>query len=146
MRDHDDRLAKFLIEIAEHVQHDLRIFGVEISRRFVRQDNRRSVDDRSGQSDPLLLAARKLKRLMVHFIFKFQKLQDLAPPVGALASITTMDLFGQLEITLGRECRKQIKALKDKSNLTPPNVGPAGVRHLCKILAVNNNAAARGAQ
>src|SRR6185369_2676210 len=57
VRDHNYRLAQSLVQFLEHIENDLRVFSVEIAGRFVRQDYRRIVDDRAGESDPLLLAA-----------------------------------------------------------------------------------------
>ena len=55
-----------------------------------------------------------------------------------------MDLFRQLEISLGRKVSgKKIETLENKPYLTPANIGSPGVRDLGEVLAVNNNAATR---
>src|SRR4051812_6813791 len=38
MGDHQDGLPKFLVGLPQHVQHDVGILGIEISRRLVRKD------------------------------------------------------------------------------------------------------------
>ena len=58
MRDHNDRLVEFLVEFTEHLKDDRRIFGVEIARRLIRENDRRTVDHGTSKRDPLLLTAR----------------------------------------------------------------------------------------
>ena len=57
MRDHDDSLVKFLIELTEHIQHDLGIRRIKVAGRLVGQNDRRAIYDRPRQSHPLLLPA-----------------------------------------------------------------------------------------
>ena len=66
---------------------------IEISGRFVGQDDRRAVDDRTCKRDTLLLTARQLERLMMHLIFELQEPQNLAPSVRIRAAVTGVDLF-----------------------------------------------------
>ena len=54
VRDHDDCLVELFVQLLEHIEHDLRIFGVEISRRLVSENYRRAVDDRTCKRDTLL--------------------------------------------------------------------------------------------
>ena len=68
VRDHDDRLIELLIEPLEHIQNDLRILGIEVPGRLVREDYRRTVHYRTRERYSLLLAARQFQRLMVHLI------------------------------------------------------------------------------
>ena len=49
--------------------HDLAARScIEVSGRFVGQEDRRGLDQRPGYADPLLLAAREFDRLVVHSI------------------------------------------------------------------------------
>jgi hypothetical protein len=57
VRDHDDGLAKILIELAEHLQNHFRIFRVQISGGLVGKEDFRFIDDGPGDRDALLLAA-----------------------------------------------------------------------------------------
>ena len=70
MRDHDDRLIDTFRSTLEHFEHDLGILGIQISGRLVRQNDRRAVDDRTGECDTLLFAAGKLERLVMHFVLE----------------------------------------------------------------------------
>ncbi len=123
VRDHNDRLVELLVQPAKHFQHDLRILRVQVPGRLVRQNDGGAVDDRTRQSHPLLFAARKLERLVMHFILQFQKPQNLSPVCRVAAAVAGMDLFGKFEITLGRKCRKQIESLENEPDLAAANVG-----------------------
>ncbi len=146
MRDHDDRLVQLLIELLEHLQHDLRVFRVEITGRFIREDDRRVIDHGTGQGNTLLFAAGKFERLVVHFTFELQEAQNSAAIVGAASAVANVDLFGELKVTVSRQRREKIKSLKDKADLSASDIGPLGVRDLGEILAVDQYAAARRTQ
>ena len=62
MRHHDDGDALFAIQRAERLHNLVRISGIEIAGRFIRQQQARLVDQGAGDRDPLLLPARQLAR------------------------------------------------------------------------------------
>src|SRR5437660_6076546 len=64
VRDHQHRLPKFLVRLSQHSQHGFRVLGIEIARRFIRQNDRGLVDQSPRQRNSLLLAARKFGRTM----------------------------------------------------------------------------------
>src|SRR5882672_9549279 len=68
VRDHDDRLVKLAIELCKQAQDFFRRFGVQVARRFIRDQNRRVGDDGTRDCDALLLPARKLPRIMFHAV------------------------------------------------------------------------------
>ena len=122
VRDHYDRLIKSIVQLAKHLQNQFRVFRIEIAGRFVRQDNRRPVDDGARQGDALLLAARKLEWLVMHLVFQVQHSENLAAAIRIVRAVS-MNAFGQSQVAFGSQCRKQIKTLKDKSDLSSANVG-----------------------
>ena len=74
-RDDDRRAAG--VDLAEQV-HDLeRELGIEVAGRLVGQDDRRIVDERAGDGDALLLAARELHRVRVHPVLQADPLEHL---------------------------------------------------------------------
>ena len=77
MRDKHCRLVVFLIGIAEKLNDFLAVFRVQVTCRFVREKDRRRVDQRTADRDTLLLTAGKLIRESVSFFGKPQKLQKL---------------------------------------------------------------------
>ena len=63
--DVDERDAEVALERLEEDLHLLAQLEVERAERFVEEEDRRPVDDRARQRDPLALAARELHRLAV---------------------------------------------------------------------------------
>src|SRR2546425_11841406 len=57
VRDHDDRRVKLAIELCKQEQDVFRSFGVQVARRFVRDQDRRVVDNGTRDCDALLLPA-----------------------------------------------------------------------------------------
>lgn len=144
--DHDDRLVEFLVKLFEHIQHDLRVLCIEVSRRLVREDYGRSIDHRPGQSHTLLLTAGKLQRLVMHLVLELKQPQDLAAAFGRDLAIAGVDLLSELEISLGRQSREKVEPLKYKPDLTPADVGSLGVRNFSEVFAVDDDTAARRRQ
>ena len=68
--DHHDRLIEISVQAAKHLEHRVRIFRIQVPRRFVREDERRVVYERARDCDPLLLATRHLERLVSHFVLQ----------------------------------------------------------------------------
>src|SRR5690349_19196890 len=48
MRDHYNSLTKFFVQLAKHVENDLGILGIEIAGRLVGEDDRRTINYRTG--------------------------------------------------------------------------------------------------
>ena len=64
MCDYHDSLAVFVPEGKEQLVKFLLCPGIQISGRFISKDYRRIVYQGSGYTDPLLLSAGELRRLM----------------------------------------------------------------------------------
>src|SRR5688572_2565764 len=56
VRDQDDRRSAGAMNLAEQLQNVMAGRSVEVSRRFVGENNRRGVGQRASERDPLLLA------------------------------------------------------------------------------------------
>jgi len=54
-----------------------------------------------------------------------------------VAAVAGVDPLGEFQVSLGRKRREKIESLKDEADLSPPDVGPLGVRNIRDILAVN---------
>src|SRR5215203_2534438 len=98
VRDHDDRLPVFFVQFAEHVEHYLRILGIEVSRWLVGENDCGTVYDRTCESDALLFAAGKLERLVMHLVFEPKKPQHFTSIGAVSAAVSGVDLFRELEI------------------------------------------------
>src|SRR2546426_7590339 len=95
VRDHDDRRVKLAIELCEQEEDVFRSLGVQVARRFVRDQNRRVGDNGTRDCDALLLPARKLARLMGHAVCQTDRLRsgfDVSLAFG----------FGQMRQEMGR--------------------------------------------
>src|SRR5580704_4646312 len=65
VRDHHDRLTEVFVQLAQHLEHDIRIFRIEITRRLIGKQDFWLVDNRAGDRDSLLLTARKFGWLVM---------------------------------------------------------------------------------
>ena len=86
MGHHDNGGARLLVELGEN-RHDLVAhLAVEVSGRLVGEQDAGPADDRSCDSDTLLLATRKLARPVVHTRAESNPLERLRAQVAALAA------------------------------------------------------------
>jgi hypothetical protein len=65
VRHHHQRGFSRLTHLQQQIEDVLTVGGVEISSRLVGEDERRVVGQRPGDRDPLLLAARQLRRIVM---------------------------------------------------------------------------------
>ena len=68
------------VQFLKHAQDLFARPRIEISGRFVGQHERRTIDQRAGDGDALLLSAGHLARLMMHAIAESHVLQQVAAP------------------------------------------------------------------
>src|SRR5690349_5968780 len=106
VRDHDDRLVKLPLELCKEKQDLFRRCGVQVARRFIRDQNRRVGDNGTRDCDALLLTTGKLSRIMFHAVCQTDRLVcgfDVSLPFG-FADLRQEQ--GQLDIFI---CRKNGK-------------------------------------
>ena len=58
----DQQTDTYLVELFEQMHDFSGEFGIEVTGRFVRKDDRRFVDDSPGDADPLLFATGEVYR------------------------------------------------------------------------------------
>ena len=75
VRHHDDGLAVLAVERLQQVEDLVAGLAIEVARRLVAQQQRRIGDDRAGDADALLLAARQLTRIVLRAIGEADDLQ-----------------------------------------------------------------------
>src|SRR5437867_2418639 len=78
MRHHADRGA-LAVQFTEQFHHGLSISRIQVARGLIRKQNGRLAAQRSSDGDALLLAARELRRIMVHpmrHLYFFQRFFD----------------------------------------------------------------------
>ena len=116
---------------------------IEIAGRFVGQQQGRPVDQRPGDGDPLLLAARHLRRLVVHAIgqadpFEERLGQFTRPATGRPGHGVVQR---HEHVVKRRRPRQQVEALEDEAQLGGPHQRPFVGRKAAHFLAVEPEAA-----
>src|SRR6185503_11949027 len=87
VRNDGNRDSALLIEPLKNIHHFNRSAAVEISRRLVRQNNRRTIHKRASDGDALLMAAGKLVRHIMNALTEadnFKRLSRTAHAFGCL--------------------------------------------------------------
>ncbi len=134
--DDDDRVAFFMKPFKE--VHDLHAgLGVECSGWLVSQKNRRVIDKRPCDRNALTLAAGKLVRPMRYAVAEFDRCQRSLGIVVTLGGTDAGVYQRKLDIVLGGRPRKEIKGLKDKTDLFVANAGKLVVGHVGNQMAVD---------
>src|SRR5215470_1892080 len=114
VRDHDDCLPQFLVQLAQHFQHNIRIFCIKIAGRFVRQKNLRLVDDGTSDGHTLLFTAGHFRWLMIQTAFETQQLCNNLKTVWIKS--VAVNVLRDGNVHLGGHCGKQIKSLKNETD------------------------------
>src|SRR5215213_3344185 len=70
MGDHNDGLIEPEVQLLKHVEDYRRVLGIEIARGLVGEDDGWTGNDGTRKGHALLLAAGKLKRLVMHLVFE----------------------------------------------------------------------------
>ena len=120
-----DRQAALAIERLNG-RHDLvRGPRVEVSRRLVRQQDRRIVDEGPRDRDPLLLAARQLAREAALPVRQPEQLERLLRVHGAVREVSRVEQR-QGDVLDRARAREQVEILKDESDATAPDARERG--------------------
>ena len=114
--DHQHGLSKVLIGLAQHVEDDAGTLSVEITGRFIRQHNCRPIDQRTGESDPLLFTAGKFVGAMVEALGDAEHLRYLLQE-RRVGNAFPSDVDCNLDIRASAKGRQEIELLKDESDL-----------------------------
>src|SRR6266403_6134032 len=125
MRDHDEGLAKILIQAAQHLQHNLGIFCVQVAGWFVGEQNFRIGNDGPSDCDTLLFAAGHLRGLMRKPAIQPEHFGDDIEAVRVES--VAMNVLCNGDITSRSQRRKQIKTLKNKTDFAAPQLRAFGI-------------------
>jgi len=116
--DHDDGDA-LIVQLLEYT-HDLDAgLGVQISSRFIGQEQGGPVHQSAGDGYALLLAARKLVWMMIGAFAEADEIKSLlgAIPLFVRGDAVAIILHGHLDIFESRRAGQQIETLKDEADL-----------------------------
>ena len=116
------------MKVAQKVHDRFAIAGIQVSRRFVGQQDQRLAYYRPRHRHPLLLAARKLARQVLSPMGHPHFFQCFVYALFAFGRSHASISQGELDILIDRQIPDQVKALEDKSNAAVAVAGP--LRHL----------------
>ena len=130
---HQDRRARSIDPVEESHDADA-CAGVEVARRLVAQEDRRSIDESPSDGDPLLLAAGELMGQALLLARKPDEVQDLGNARLDVAAILADDLKGESDILEYVFIREQSEVLKHRSYFSAQQ-GDAPRRQLGQVSA-----------
>ena len=125
VRDHHGRLAGVLHGLAQELEDLAAGLGVEVAGRLVREDDGRLRDQRAGDRDALLLAARELGRTVAAAILEADRLDQLVAP--GLVRVLARDRQRQRDVLLGAQHRQQVEELEDEADVLAAELRQVGV-------------------
>src|SRR6266851_2036784 len=139
VRDHDDGLAQIFIQLPQHLQHDFRVFRIQVSCGFIGEENLRLIDDRPRDGHALLLTAGKLRGLVMK---TSRQTEHLRYDIEAVrVESVAMNKLRDGDIALGRQGGEQIETLKDEADFVAAQFGARGVAQFGEIITVDQNLA-----
>src|SRR5690606_35584428 len=112
--DHDDGLAVVVDRGPQQSQHLATAGGVEVAGGLVRDDDVRVRDERAGDGDTLLLAARELVRTVVQAVGQSQPVDDATDE--SAVDRPSGQLRGQEDVLLRRHRGHQVEGLEDEAD------------------------------
>ena len=122
MSDNDDRVP-LRFQLVQDRHHLFAGMAVQRAGRLIGEDHSPTVHQGAGNTDPLLLAAGQLRRLIVGAIAKPQARQQLMSARQARPPFTAGIHRRHFDVLRGGQMRQQVIALKDKTKVFPPQTG-----------------------
>src|SRR5438105_8240279 len=142
VRDHHDGLAEVVEALKD--RKDLRARSrVQVSRRLVREDHRRVVQERARDRDALLLTAGELARAVVDPVAEadlLERSERALPPLFAVAAVDER----QLDVLDRVQSREQVVGLEHEADVLVADPGQLIVGELSDVLAREHIGAAVG--
>ena len=118
------------VELAHERDDLLRVLGVEVAGRLVGPDDRRVVDERAGDRDPLALPARQLVRDVVGPVGQPDELERVERAASGAARALPRDEQRKLDVLDRAQHRHQVVELEDEPHVSRAVVGALAVGHL----------------
>jgi len=117
MRHHDDRFALFLVQGFQQIKNFISGLAIEITRRFVAEQDGWIGDDRAGDADTLLFTARELARVVIETMRESDRRKGEFHLLAALLGRESSEEQGQIDISRRRENGQEIVHLEDESHV-----------------------------
>src|SRR5688572_9049885 len=118
MRGDDERGAAFGAEGEQQFEHFLTVLRVEVSSRFVGEDQSRVVDQAAGERDALLFAAGQFRRTMLQTVTEADARKKFRRLRLGLCEWTSRHAGGQHRILQSVKFGQQMVSLEDESDVT----------------------------
>src|SRR5947207_13694741 len=125
--------------MAQHLQHDFGVFGVEVSSRLVCKHDRGPIDQRPCQSNSLLLAAGEFRWPMRQPLTQAKKTNNLVKVRGVAGAVLSRYVNRDFNIRSCVERWQQIEFLKYEPNLCFAKLRTGTVGELRKIRTINKD-------
>ena len=101
---------------------------VEVAGRLVGEQHGRLADQRAGDRDPLLLAARELRRAVVATLGEADALDHRLDPVAV--GLAAGELEAELDVLLRGQDREQVEGLEDEADRVAAQPGERAIVHV----------------
>src|SRR6202040_209930 len=131
------------VQFLEQIHYRFTVAGVEISGRFVREQDRRLTSESARDSHALLLTTRELARQMfcpMRHSYAVERLRDQSFSITRAHSAISQRQFDVLE---NRQVADQIEALENETDLAVPDPGAVGERKISDCAAFKRVTAGR---
>lgn len=142
MGDEDEGCARLAVEAEQHVHDGSAGGSIEVARGLIGQEDLRTVDEGTGKSDPLLLAAGELRRVVIKTItkpdFPEERLRLFLP-----ASFPA-ELQRDEDILHSGECGNELEVLEYEANQPVPQGGTSVLGEVLQCLAIKFHGAGGG--
>ena len=141
--DHDDRSPLF-VQVGEQLHHFVAVGGVEVSGRFVRQDQLGVVHHGAGYGDALLLTTRELLGVVVAAVHDLHFIEDHFYALFPFGAFYAEIDKGEFDVFENGQLIDQVEALEYEADITFAKVGPFAFVVMCDFGTVEHEAAAIG--
>ena len=120
---HQSNSPAFLAELAKEREDRLTSVRIQVSSRFIREDDFRIVYQRPRDGDALLLSAGKLHRPMFHAILQVDHFQGFHRALAALARGSAAVDHRQFDVLEHVQLGQQIEKLKHEADFLVADAG-----------------------
>ncbi len=141
--DHDDGLTEIFVQLAKNFKNGVGAARIEITGGLIGKDDFRFVDECAGDGHALLLATGELGGLVIEASRDAEELGENVEAVRIEA--VAVNVLGERDVVAGGERRQEIEFLEDEANFVAAKVGAGGVAEGGKVVAIEHDAASRGA-
>ena len=135
---HNEHRGAHRVDLTQQVKNLVGELGVDVARRLVRNDDLGIVDQCARQTDALLLAARQLGGLVLHFVLQADQIEHIGHALFDGGSALADRTHGKRHVVKDVHLVDQAEVLKDDAHMA------AKIRHMAlfqagKLVAVDGD-------